>query len=223
MRKHLQGQIRERDIIAVTSKVVSLSENRCVQKSQMDKLTLVRQEAEQYLGEISYDCHLTIKCGHLIPSAGIDESNSQDGSYILYPSDPFASAKKIHQFLKKTFQIKKLGVILTDSRTYPLRQGVIGAALSYYGFKGVESQVGEKDLYGRELKMTKINVADALAASATLLMGEGSECRPLARLNAPVHFIELDDNKEIMIDKEKDLYWPLLKNGIAHSMVKDLG
>ena len=86
------GGLREKDILVVTSKIVSLAENRVRQAS--DKAALVRGEADTYLGEIAYGCHLTIKHGLLIPSAGIDASNSETGEYILFPTDPFASAQK---------------------------------------------------------------------------------------------------------------------------------
>ena len=96
----------------------------------------------------------------------------------------------------------------------PLRRGVLGAALAYYGFKGVESKIGTKDLFGRELKMTQINVADALAVSATLTMGEGKEGCPLAVIKAPVKFADLSDNSELQIPLEEDLYKPLLEKSL---------
>lgn len=71
---------------------------------------------------------------------------------------------------------------MTDSHTTPLRRGVTGIALSYWGFQGVESFVGTKDLYGRALKMTHVNFADALASAAVLMMGEANESCPLAML-----------------------------------------
>lgn len=211
LKENLQGALQEGDILAVTSKVVSLSENRVVQKSTMDKKKLIQKEADHYLGEIGYGCHLTIKQGLLVPSAGVDESNTEGEFYILYPLDPFQSAKRIHEAIKKEFSIKNMGVLLTDSRTMPLRRGVLGVALSYYGFKGVQSKIGEKDLFGRELRMTQINIADALAAAAVFSMGEGNEGCPLAILKAKVEFMESLSNQELQIPVDEDLYKPFLK------------
>jgi F420-0:gamma-glutamyl ligase len=87
----------EKHVVAITSKIVSLSENRLVPKSTIGKKALVERESDVYLGEIGYGCHLTVKHGLLIPSAGIDESNSETGDYILFPVDPFASLKDLHQ------------------------------------------------------------------------------------------------------------------------------
>ena len=212
--ENIKGLLKERDILAVTSKIVSLSENRIISKTALAKKDLICQEADHYLGEIEYGCHLTIKQNLLIPSAGVDESNAEGDYYILYPSDPFLSAKKIHSLIQKELGLKQFGVLLTDSHTMPLRRGVLGAALAYYGFRGVDSKIGTKDLFGQELKMTQINIADALAVAATLTMGEGKEGCPLAIIKTPVKFADLSDNSELQIPLEEDLYRPLLEKNL---------
>ena len=213
--KNLKGVLGEDRILAVTSKIVSLSENRVIPKSSIDKKDLIKKEADRYLGEIEYGCHLTIKQGLLIPSAGVDESNAQGDFYILYPQDPFSSARRIHNIIKEKLRLRRIGVLLTDSHTMPLRRGVVGTALAYYGFRGVENKIGTKDLFGRELKMTQINIADALGVAATLTMGEGDECRPLAIIKAPVEFKELSNNSELHMPPEEDLYRPLLQKSLS--------
>ena len=65
--ENIRDSLKEKDILAVTSKIVSLSENRIVSKTAMEKKALICQEADHYLGEIEYGCHLTIKQGLLIP------------------------------------------------------------------------------------------------------------------------------------------------------------
>ena len=93
---------------------------------------------------------------------------------------------------------------------FPLRVGTVGVALSYSGFKGVKNLIGKKDLFGRPLKMTRMNLADALAVSAVLLMGEGAECCPLAVIQkAPVIWTQKTDCEEIQIPLKDDLYYPL--------------
>ncbi|MBC87656.1 MAG: hypothetical protein CL677_10820 [Bdellovibrionaceae bacterium] len=211
---HLNGRELEGKILAVTSKLVSVSENRFVKKSEIEKEDLVKREADIYLGRCSYDCHLTIKESLLIPSSGIDESNSEGDEFILYPENPFISAKHICEKVKAAFSLKDLGVILTDSHTTPLRRGVSGVALAYYGFNGLQDKVGHKDLFDRPLMMTSINVADALAVAATLVMGEGNECCPLAILDHPVEFKILEDNSELHIPLEEDLYHPMITGSL---------
>ncbi|HEX7259304.1 MAG TPA: putative folate metabolism gamma-glutamate ligase, partial [Candidatus Saccharimonadia bacterium] len=68
--------MRERSILAVTSKVVSLCEGRVAPMDQTDKASLVRQESQRYLpAEASrYEFELAIANNTLAPSAGIDAS-----------------------------------------------------------------------------------------------------------------------------------------------------
>ena len=209
-----KNQLKEKSILAVTSKIISLAEGRTFDKQKISKQDLVRQEADHYLAKTAYDCHLTVKHGQLAPSAGIDESNSEEDKYILYPAKPFASAEKTARALKKKCGLKEFAVIITDSRTLPLRRGVVGSALAYSGFKGLKSLINQKDLFGRPLRMTTINLADALAVTAVMLMGEGAEQCPLAVLyNAPVVFTNSPaTTKELSIPLSEDLYHPLYKN-----------
>ena len=148
-----------------------------------------------------------------MPSAGIDESNSETGEYILYPKDPFASAHNLWAALRETWKIKNLGVLITDSHTTPLRRGVTGICVSYAGFSAVRNMVGTEDLFGRPLRMTQMNFADGLAAAAVMLMGEGAESQPMALIeNAAVQFCQRIDPSEIAIPLEEDLYYPLLRS-----------
>lgn len=200
----------------ITSKVVSLSENRVVAKEKVDKSQLIHSEADYDLGDLAFGCRLTIKHGLFIPSAGIDESNSEGGDFILFPERPFESARRIHQFLLNSFHLSEVGVLITDSHTLPLRKGVTGIALSYWGFKGVRNMVGTKDLFGRELKMTQMDLADGLAAAAVLMMGEADEACPLALIeNAPVEFSDAVQETELGIPVEEDLYYPIYRDRIV--------
>ena len=200
-------------VLAVTSKIVSLAENRIVAKSSIEKKDLIEKEADENLGEVGFGCYLTIKQGLFIPSAGIDESNSENGDYILYPENPFLSAENLWKELRNKWKINNLGIIITDSHTTPLRRGVTGIALSYWGFQGLRDMVGSPDLFGRKLQMTTVNLADSLATAATVMMGEANECRPLALLSAPdIQFKEQIDPSEVRMNLAHDLYYPFFKH-----------
>ncbi len=207
-----QDLIKEEMILAITSKIVSLAENRLVPQNQISKENLVKQEADIFFGEIGYGCFLTVKDGLLIPSAGIDESNSETGSYILYPENPAQSAQELWKALKEKWQLQKLGIILTDSHTTPLRRGVTGISLSSWGFKPIRKLVGTKDLFGRELKMTNMNLVDGIATAAVMMMGEGCESTPLAVVTGvEVEFNDLSNLESLSIPLSDDLYGPLLR------------
>jgi dihydrofolate synthase / folylpolyglutamate synthase len=207
---HLSRALLEGNVLAITSKIVSLAENR-VRAHDIAKTDLVKQEAEHYLGEGGHGAHLTIKHGILIPSAGIDESNSESGDYILFPQNPYASAEKISTHLKTKFRLRQLGVILTDSHTTPLRRGVTGVSLAHWGIRGTEALSGQPDLFDRKLKFTHVNVVDSLAAMAVFLMGEADDSTPLAVIEgAKVEFTDSSSKEEIALEPEADLYFPLL-------------
>ncbi|MDE0151588.1 MAG: coenzyme F420-0:L-glutamate ligase [Bdellovibrionales bacterium] len=205
--------IKEESILAVSSKLFSLAEGRVVKTT--DKKHLIQQEADEDLGESSHGYHLTIKEGLLLPSAGVDQSNSPTGDYLLFPKNPYLSLKKIWNFLTSHWSLKKFGLLMTDSHTTPLRRGVTGVALAHWGFKAVKDLREKPDLYGRELKVTTVNNVDALASSAVWLMGEGNERRPLALIeNAKLEWSSSSSSEEIRIPIEEDLYKNLLKNKI---------
>ena len=209
--KHLKGQSLDGKVLCITSKIVSLAENQLLSKEGISKCELVEREAEHYLCEGGYGSELTIKHGILIPSAGIDESNSESDKYILFPKDPFASAAKIGAFLRQQFSVKNFAVIITDSHTMPLRRGVTGISLAHWGLKGTRSLVGQPDIFKRPLKFTHVDVVDALAASAVFVMGEADDCNPLALVaEAQVEFTDSTNADEIRIEPDLDMYYPLL-------------
>jgi F420-0:gamma-glutamyl ligase len=145
-------------------------------------------------------------------SAGIDESNA-DGKLVLLPTDSFVSAEEMRTALCAHFNLKELGVLITDSRILPLRAGVVGVALGYAGFCGVKDYRGTADIFGRVLQMSRVDVADSLATSAVLCMGEGHEQQPLALItDAPVEFIDQVDRNELRIDIKDDMYRPLFEH-----------
>lgn len=207
--------LSERSVVAITSKVVSVCEGRVVPQNSISKKELIEREADRILATPTkeHDIVLTYKHRLLIPSAGIDESNG-NGCYILYPQDPFQSAYRIYTHLIQHHHLKECGVLITDSHTTPLRRGVTGVALAWWGFNPVASYVGQSDLFGRPLKVTCINLGDALAVSAVLTMGESSECTPLAVATDIPHIVfdqQTHSAEDLCIDPNEDLYRPLLE------------
>ena len=186
-----------------------------------DRDKLIAQEADLYLPRKYVPgawCMQTIKNNVLIPSAGIDESNA-DGHYILWPRDPHGTAQQMWQWLRRTYRVNNLGVIISDSHTIPLRRGVLGISFAHHGFAPLKDYRGKPDIFGRQLKMTQTNIADGLAAAAVMLMGEGSECTPLAIVEGIpwIKFISRPvRNKKpfssFEIKTKEDLYYPLIRS-----------
>ncbi len=214
--------LKENSIVAITSKVVAICEGRCIPFSTIktkDKIAI--SEADKYIPrELSPSRHIlhTIKNNMLIASSGVDESNGAN-YYILWPKSPIESAKGIWKYLKNKFKLKNLGVIITDSRLVPMRRGVVGLAISYFGFKPLKDYRGTKDIFGREFLMETSNIPDSLATAAVLEMGEGSERRPIAIITdiPKIDFINTefkpqtqDDSFEIA--EKEDMFYPFLSS-----------
>lgn len=212
--------LEEGSIIAVTSKIISICEQRVIPKDVIaSKYELVKKEAEAYLAEDQaiYGAHLTIKNNILIPSAGIDESNS-NGHYILYPENPQKMAEDIWHYLQKKHHLSRFGVVITDSHVSPLRRGVTGVGIAWCGFEPLYDYIGKADIFDETLRITKINILDALATAAVFIMGEGAEKTPLAIIrDVPrVTFVNRapsqEEKESVKIPLEEDLFAPLLRD-----------
>lgn len=209
----------EKGVLAVTSKIIAITEARVVDLTESEKDELIIKEAQYYMPreKNKYHVMLTIKDNILAAASGIDESNA-DNKYVLWPKDSQQSANEIREYLVKRFNLKECGVIITDSKTTPLRWGVTGIALAHSGFLALNNYIGTKDLFGREMHVTKVNVMDALAAASVYEMGEGTEQTPLAVITDIPHieFQPRNPTKEeldfLHISIDDDLYGSFLKS-----------
>ncbi len=203
-------------MLAVTSKVVSLCENRVVPAGSANKHGLVELESDLYLASThEYGFHFTITRATLIPSAGIDELNGA-GNYVLWPSSAQASANLIRRHLRDRFGIGRVGALVTDSTCTPLRRGTVGICPAHSGFQAVNDYVGTLDLFGRPFRVSHSNVAGGLAAAAVLAMGEGAESTPVCVIE-DVPFVTFQDRdpspaelEQTRIPLEMDLFAPFL-------------
>ena len=212
--------VSERSVIAVASKIVAYEQRQWVKRDEQDaaqKHRLVAQQADRYLPPQSskYQLMLAIKNHTLTVNAGIDESNAA-GGYVLWPKDIQLAANTIWRFLLEHYGLKEVGVVITDSKTSPLRWGVTGTCLAHSGFEALHSYIGEQDLFGRPIVMEKSNIAEAVAIAATLVMGEVAESQPLAVATEIPHIVFQDrvpteqELADLQITIEDDVYGPLL-------------
>ena len=206
-------KVKEKTILVVTSKIVALSQGRVIpgKISEKEKEKWIKKESDRYIK--TKWCYLTLANGHWCANAGIDQSNAKSGGLILWPKNPYNVAEHLRKNLQKYYLVKNLGVVITDSRIFPLRAGVHGVAIGYAGFKGLRNYIGTKDLFGRRLKMTKTNIADSLATAAVLAMGEGNEQTPLAIIEGAniVFTSSRIRTNELRINPKDDMYRPIFE------------
>src|SRR4030095_10654867 len=104
--------------------------------------------------------------GFVMASAGIDQSNvpGEDGSVLLLPEDPDASARRLREDLvQKT--AADVGIVINDSFGRAWRNGVAGVAIGVAGIPALVDLRGRADRGGRALKVTQVAAADEIASA----------------------------------------------------------
>lgn len=189
-------ELQNRDIVIIASKVISIVEG-C--QIPLNSITHFQQEAKvaakiakldpRFVEAVFRDADeifgavpgaiLALRNNIIQANAGVDQSNAGGDDYlIVLPRDPCRSAEKIRKRLyAKTG--KKLGIIIADSKTHPLRRGTSGFALAVSGFIPLIDDRGTKDIYGRPMKITTRAIADNLVCGAEILMGETNQKIPV--------------------------------------------
>ena len=186
------------DIVVIAQKIVSKAEDRCINLAavtpsseaielakEVDKdpriVELILSESESVMRKKPGVLITRHRLGLVGAHAGIDQSNvdhSNGEHALLLPEDPDVSAKNLlAELMQRT--VTGLGLIISDSMNRPWRLGTVGCAIGSAGISVLDDYRGGTDIYGRELKVTLINRADAIATAATLIMGETIEKIPL--------------------------------------------
>jgi len=111
------------------------------------------------------------KHGFVCANAGIDKSNIRGNSVALLPDNPDRSADNIKRVLKKQTG-KNTAVIISDTFGRPFRKGQVNVAIGIAGLNPFKDYRGTKDMFGKQLKVTEIAVADEIASAAELVMGK---------------------------------------------------
>lgn len=200
-------EVENGDIICISSKVVAIHQGRTVRIGEADKAELVGREADHLIQTDYHPFPLTIKFNTFLGAAGIDESNG-NGYYILPPERVFETAAELHRYFKNRHDVTDIGVIITDSRSLPFRFGAMGVSIACWGFSPIASHVGKKDLFGREIRFERSNLADGIAAAANLVSGEVAECQPvvIARGVPEVVFGDGDRSADLMVKPAEDIF-----------------
>lgn len=178
------------DVLIVAHKVVSKAEGRIVDLADVDPGPAARALAEE-TGKSPALCELILSesrrilrrrrgllvCethhGFVCANAGIDSSNSPDGSVVLLPVDPDASARRLQARVAAAVG-GRVGTIVIDTHGRPFRRGLVNVAIGVAGFAPVIDHRGEQDRSGRVLVATDQAIADELAAAAGIHLGKAA-------------------------------------------------
>jgi coenzyme F420-0:L-glutamate ligase/coenzyme F420-1:gamma-L-glutamate ligase len=169
-------ELRERDVVVVTQKVVSKAEGAMERVDPSDPLShkpLVERESRRILRRRGDLVISETRHGFVCANAGIDLSNVEEGWAALLPEDPDRSARRIRDGILGRTGLR-VGVIVSDTFGRPWRRGVTDVAIGSAGLRPVVDLRGTQDAYGRELQVTEVAVVDEIAAAADLVMGKAS-------------------------------------------------
>lgn len=178
------------DVLMVAQKVVSKAEGRIVALAEVVPGPAALALAEQ-TGKEPALCAVilaesrrivrqrggTVICethhGFVCANAGIDASNTPQGTVILLPEDPDASARRLQARIAAVVG-GRVGVVITDTHGRAFRRGLVNVAIGAAGFEAIVDHRGQRDREGRVLVATDQALADELAAAAGLYMGKAS-------------------------------------------------
>src|ERR1700751_3067756 len=163
--------LRDGDILVVTSKIVSKAEGRvvAVPREQAIEAETVRVVARRGPTTIAQTRH-----GLVLAAAGVDESNTAPGTVVLLPEDPDEAARRLRKALHQRTG-RSVGVLITDTMGRPWRAGQTDNAIGAAGVTPVRDYRGEPDTFGNILEVTVAAVADEIAAAADLVKGKARQ------------------------------------------------
>jgi len=215
------------DILVLTSKIISKAEGRQTKLSQimpsesafeLAQITgkdprlveLILQESNEVVRAQTGVLIVEHRLGFVSANAGIDHSNVEaqddlDGEVLLLPVNPDKSAEKIRSFFEEKMGVS-IGVLIIDSHGRPWRLGTVGTAIGISGLPGLVDLRGKPDLFGIELKITQVAVADELAAAASLIMGQADEGRPIVHVRGFPYNLRDASFSELLRPRGMDLF-----------------
>jgi coenzyme F420-0:L-glutamate ligase / coenzyme F420-1:gamma-L-glutamate ligase len=214
------------DVVAVCQKIVSKAEDRfvaldtVVPSARAAELARVCGKDPRFVEVVLRQSSQVVRCakdvlivrhklGFIVANAGVDQSNIEGAGsrVLLLPDDPDRSAAHIRDAIAARLGVR-IGVLITDSFGRAWRLGVCGTCIGCAGLVPLVDARGRPDRFGRPLRVTQIAVADAIAAAATLAMGEADEGRPIVVVSgvAPEFLADGEPASRLVRPAEADLF-----------------
>ena len=192
-------KLRDGDVLVLAQKIVSKANNRIVDLRDVvpsvearalaeevgkdpRQVQLVLDESTEVVGKVPGVLIVAHRIGIVMANAGIDASNVEQSAgsenVLLLPEDPDDDCRKLRQTLVK-HQGVSVVIIINDSVGRAWRQGTMGLAIGSAGLPALWDLRGEPDLFGRELLVSEVGLADELSSAASILQGQGNQGQPV--------------------------------------------
>lgn len=197
------------DVVVVTSKVVSKAEGRM--REAADREQAISDETVRVVASREHAGGVTRivqdRNGFVMAAAGVDASNTPEGTILLLPVDPDASALALATALRRRFDVA-IGVVVSDTFGRPWRAGQTDVAIGAAGIRVIEPLAGSVDTHGRALVVSAAAVADEIASTAELVAGKTSG-RPVTIVRGLArHVRPLDEPgaRALVRDADSDMF-----------------
>jgi len=123
---------------------------------------------------------------------------------VLLPIDPDKSAKMIQHRIKQLTGAN-VGIVISDTFGRAWRNGQVNVAIGVAGLSPIVDYRGTQDMFGNQLSVTQIAMADELASAAELVMRK-SDRIPVAIVRG-VDYVKQDGSIRLLIrPREEDLF-----------------
>ncbi|MFG2985394.1 coenzyme F420-0:L-glutamate ligase [Streptomyces sp. NPDC048258] len=177
--------LRDGDVLLVTSKIVSKAEGRIVEAdSREDAIDAETVRVVARRGPLRI---VENRQGLVMAAAGVDASNTAPGTVLLLPEDPDASAAAIRAGVRDALSVD-VGVVVTDTFGRPWRTGLTDVAIGSAGVRVLDDLRGGTDTHGNPLSATVVATADELAAAGDLVKGK-ADGLPVAVVRGLAHVL----------------------------------
>ena len=200
----LRGRVHDGEVLVLAHKVVSKAEGRVVALADVepspravelaaahDKDPRAVQVVLDETAELVRAKRGVLICrtrhGFVCANAGVDASNTAEGTLVLLPEDPDASARRLRAALGV-----RCAVVVADSFGRAWRHGQADVAIGVAGLAPLDDWRGRRDSAGRELRATWIAVADQAASAADLARRKDSR-EPAVVVRGLDQFVTADD------------------------------
>ena len=184
------ADLADGDVIALAHKVVSKAEGRTRRLDEIEPggrarvlarehgkdprlVQAVLDESSELLRAERGILVCATRHGLVCANAGVDQSNAAEGELVLLPADPDASARHLRARLEAIRGVRP-AIVISDSFGRAWRLGQTDVALGAAGLVPLDDWRGRPDGFGRELRVTTIAIADAVAAAADLARAKDS-------------------------------------------------
>jgi len=202
------GTVEPGDILAVTSKIVSKAEGRILQAS--DREDAITAETVRVVATREHPGGVTRivenRLGLVMAAAGVDASNTADGTVLLLPLAPDESAASIRAAVEAAVG-GPIGIVITDTAGRPWREGQTDIVIGASGVRLLDDLRGQRDAAGKVLEVTAPAVGDEIAAAADLVKGKSIGV-PVAVVRGLERFLDAgaEGARQLVRDARDDLF-----------------